>query len=434
MNASRTASRPAAFRLITGSALAVALLAGCAGAGSADRVSSASGTAERGVSQAERSVEQQPGDASLRVSLGQVYMKAGRFESAISAFNDALELGDQNPRTALSLALANVAIGRNDEAVAILNDWQGQLQAADAGLAYALAGEARRGTAMLIDAARSTAPTAQTRQNLAYSLALEGRWREARVVMSQDLAPELISERIGTWAELTSAGNPRLRIAAMLGAPVRDDAGQPQRLALVAPSVEPQAATPVEAAPVETRGANATFAEETSAAPAPAFAAVEPAPVAVPAPVAATPEFAAASVQPGFVSMPVIQAIPATVAKQPQVASTVRAERKPASPASVTANGTHVVQLGSFTSEESARRAWGVYTSRNAALRGHRMTIIPATVNGKSYWRVAAGGFDAGSARSMCGSIKSRGGACLAYASSIPAPADRGGPQMARRR
>lgn len=429
MNASRTASRPVTFRLIVGSALAVVLLAGCAGSGNANRISSASGKSEHGVSQAEGAVEKQPGDASLRVSLGQAYMKAGRFESAISAFNDALELGDENPRTALSLALANIAIGRNDEAVAILNDWQGQLQAADAGLAYALAGEARRGTAILTDAARSSAPTVQTRQNLAYSLALEGRWREARIVMSQDVAPELINDRIGEWAALTSAGNPRMRIAVLLGAPVRTDAGQPERLALVAPSVAPQAEAPVEEAV-----ASATFAEEFSPVTAPALAAAEPAPVAAPVPAVAVPELAGASVQPGFVSMPVVQSIPAAVTKQPRVARTVRAERKPALPAPVAAGGTHVVQLGSFTSEESARRAWGVYTSQNAALRGHRMTIIPATVNGKSYWRVAAGGFDAGSARSMCGSIKSRGGACLAYASSTPAPADRGGPQMARRR
>ncbi|MET0587083.1 MAG: SPOR domain-containing protein [Novosphingobium sp.] len=367
--------------------------------------------------------------ASLRVALGQTYMKAGRFESAITAFNDALELGDQSPRTALSLALANIAIGRNDEAVAILNDWQGQLQAADAGLAYALAGEARRGTAILTDAARSTAPTAQTRQNLAYSLALEGRWREARIVMSQDLAPELINDRIGQWAELTSAGNPRLRIAAMLGAPVRTDAGQPERLALVAPSVQPQAATPVEATTDY-----ATLAAEAPVAPAAVLATAEPTPEAAPAPVAATQEFAAASVQPGFVSMPVIQTLPAQAAKQPRAARVARTERKPVSPVIVAANGTHVVQLGSFTSEESARRAWAVYTSRNAALRNYRMTIIPATVNGKSYWRVAAGGLDAGAARTMCGSIKSRGGSCLAYASNSPAPADRGGPQMARRR
>ena len=243
--------------------------------------------------------------------------------------------------------------------------------------------------------------------------------------MSQDLAPEMINNRIGEWAALTSAGNPRMRIAAMLGAPVRNDAGQPERLALTATSVQPQVAMPVEAT-VE----NAGFAAEPTAETAPSFAALEPAPAAAPV----TPALAEASVQPGFVSMPVIQALPAPAAKQSRATRVARTERKPVSPVAVAANGTHVVQLGSFTSEESARRASAVYTARNAGLRNYRMTIIPATVNGKSYWRVAAGGFDAASARNMCGSIKSRGGACLAYASNTSAPTDRGGPQMARRR
>jgi hypothetical protein len=243
--------------------------------------------------------------------------------------------------------------------------------------------------------------------------------------MSQDLAPEMINDRIGEWAAVTSASNSRVRIAALLGSPIRTDAGQPERLALVAPSAVPQVTAPAEATV-----ADATFAEP---APMQSLAVVEPVQAVENVP-AATPEVAAAFIQPGFVSMPVVQTLSATVTKQPRVVRTMRAERKPAAVATIAANGTHVVQLGSFTSEESARRAWGVYTSRNAGLRNYRMTIIPATVNGKSYWRVAAGGFDAGSARNMCGSIKSRGGACLAYASAAPAPSDRGGPQMARRR
>ena len=166
-------------------------------------------------------------------------------------------------------------------------------------------------------------------------------------------------------------------------------------------------------------------------------------PASIEAPAAVTPAVAApqlATAQPGFVSMPVVQSLPASVEKAPSAARTpaaalrtARVNRKPAAVSPVASNGTHLVQLGSFTSEQAARRAWNVYTSKNGALRNYRMTIIPATVNGKSYWRVAAAGFDAGSARSMCGSIKSRGGACLAYAKTT-APEERGGPQLARRR
>lgn len=436
MNAAGRAGRPAIkFRYIAGSALAAALLAGCAGSGSADRFSSAATTqgaslrdADRRVAQAEKSVEMQPGQAALRITLAQAYIKVGRFESAISAFNDAMELGDKSSRTALSLALANIAISRNDEAVAVLDDWRAELAPVDIGLAYALAGQARRGAAILTDAVRGGLDAPQARQNLAYALALDGRWREARIMMSRDLTADGINTRIGEWAALASEGNPRVRVATLLGTPVRADGGQPERLALAAPVVQPAAEIPT--------GTPASAPQLASAEPTVSdIALADAGPGAEP--VSASPRFEAAFVQPGFVSVPVIQSIP--VAKPPRAVAArfaaARTERAPAAASPVARAGSHLVQLGSFTSEQGARRAWGVYTARNTGLRNYRMTVIPVTVDGKSYWRLAAAGFDAGAARTMCGTIKSRGGTCLTYANTqMPSSDGRGGPQLARRR
>ena len=103
--------------------------------------------------------------------------------------------------------------------------------------------------------------------------------------------------------------------------------------------------------------------------------------------------------------------------------------------------GSHLVQLGSFSSPQSARRGWDLLVARNPNLRGHRMVITPAVVDGKNYWRVAAAGFDAGTAAGTCASVKSRGGACFAYAATrTPAGAQSAlahagsGPALARRR
>jgi hypothetical protein len=82
--------------------------------------------------------------------------------------------------------------------------------------------------------------------------------------------------------------------------------------------------------------------------------------------------------------------------------------------------GNHVVQLGSFSSEQNARRAWNVFVARNAELKGARMVITPATVNGRNFWRVAAASFDTSGAQGLCFSVKARGGACFAYATSGP--------------
>ena len=85
-------------------------------------------------------------------------------------------------------------------------------------------------------------------------------------------------------------------------------------------------------------------------------------------------------------------------------------------PATVAKGGSHLVQLGSFSSPQGARRAWGIFTAKNPELKNYRMTITPAVVHGKNFWRVAAGGFNNASAGGLCASVKKRGGACFAYA------------------
>ena len=93
------------------------------------------GNVEKAIGLAEGLVAANPKNASYRALLGQAYLRAGRFESAATTFNDAMKLGDNSARTALSLALADVGAGRNGEAVAILNDWRDAIPAADLGLA-----------------------------------------------------------------------------------------------------------------------------------------------------------------------------------------------------------------------------------------------------------------------------------------------------------
>ena len=58
------------------------------------------------------------------------------------------------------------------------------------------------------------------------------------------------------------------------------------------------------------------------------------------------------------------------------------------------AQGSHLVQLGSFSSEAGAKRAWGIYVKRYPQLANHEMVITEAVVRGKRYWRVSAGGYE----------------------------------------
>ena len=273
----------------------------------------ASIAARKGVASAERAVERSPQNASLRAGLGLAYLQAGRFTSATSAFDDAMRLGDNSPRTALSLALAKVGAGRGREAVAILDDWRDSIPASDLGLALALAGESTRGVAILTDALRSGQNNAKLRQNLAYAYALDGRWREARTMMAQDVAADEIDRRISDWAMQGRPEDAQKRVASLLGAPVRNDPGLPQNLALTDTSGVEQLAAEATAAPQQPVAAGGEL-------PAAGEASV-PSPVAGPAvaalsemPAAATytePAYTAPAYEaPTQLSVPVVQQAP----------------------------------------------------------------------------------------------------------------------------
>lgn len=423
-----------ALRVAASGTIMIALLAGCAGQGkmanaTAPRAEKAASSAksQRALAKLEQQVAQSPKDAALRVALGHAYLEAGRFESAAATFNDAVALGDQSGRTALSLALAEIGAGHADEAVSILDNWRDAIAPADLGLALALAGETGRGVAILADALRAGDDTPKVRQNLAYAYALDGRWREARVMAAQDLPADKLDARISEWAMLGKPEDRVKRVAGLLGVTPQADPGQPTYLALaeeVAPSALAAATLPSTPAqlPAELPPVAAVAAEAPAVAPAPAAIAapahvVASAPAAAPLAPPAAQSFAAAFAAPTLVSQPVVQPLPM------RPLETARVAVKPiTSVASVGPRpGTHMVQLGSFASADGARRAQAVLVARHPELRGSRFVVTPAVVRGKSFWRVAVAGYSAGTASRLCSSVKTRGGACFAYAASSPA-------------
>jgi Flp pilus assembly protein TadD len=405
----------------------------------------AKGKAEKAIELVEAAVAANPREPSYRAVLGQAYLKAGRFESATTAFNDAMKLGDNSARSALGLALANVAAGRNREAVAILDDWRDAIPAADMGLGLALAGESSRGVAILADALRAGDNSAKLRQNLAYAYALDGRWREARLMASADVPADQLDARISDWAQNAKPEDSKQRVASLIRAPLRSDPGLPVALALGDSPAQEQLAA--ETAAIKTVAAN-TELPAAAAAPAPApvesaatlasYAPVDAAPAAAePAPVPQQ-SFGAAFASDTVAEPAVVRSHAAPrVAKQAHVTPSIKLTHRPGlrpRTARVAANGSHAVQLGSFSSQQGARRAWGIYAAKNPELRNFRMAISQATVRGKQFWRVAAAGFNAGGATGMCSKVKTRGGVCFAYATGRLSPTGKpaGAPMLAR--
>jgi tetratricopeptide (TPR) repeat protein len=407
-----------AIRYAISGVLTIGLLAGCAASNHLARAGDYSARANRkldkAVDGAEAAVAKSPRDAATRVALGQAYLEAGRFQSAATTFQDAITLGDADGRTQLSLALAQIGAGNGPAAVAVLDDARDAIPASDRGLALALAGETNRGIAILVDALRGGENSPKLRQNLAYAYALDGRWREARLMMAQDVPADQINDRIGAWATISQPQDVQKRVAHLLGSPAGvKDPGQPQQLALSDSSQPERLAAADAPGPAAPSAAAELPPIDQPSAVAVAEPAPPPAPLASEAPAATAFAAAFAAPQSGFVAQPVVQPTPARdfTSVQRYTAKTA------AAPQSVQpVGGTHLVQLGSFSSEANARRAWRVLAARNPELRNYRMTITPAVVNGRNFWRVAAAGLNAGGALRVCAGVKNHGGACFAYA------------------
>ena len=473
--------------LFMGTALASMALASCTSAAPPAESSFAkaqaalsSGKIDRAITHAEAAVLAEPRNAGYRALLGAAYLEAGRFQSAATAFGEAMELGDSDSRTVLSYVLAKVATGDNASALAALSEHQAIIPVSDFGLALALAGQPERGVHYLVNAVRNGDNSAKARQNLAYTYALAGNWRAARVMAAEDVPADQLDARLSDWAAVARPEDYQLRVAGLLGVTPVSDGGQPQMLALsnfpsqqmmvaeaqdmradevnadVVPQVAEAAPAPVEVVQPRESEAMALAARETApaarssgvryestpvvqntGAPTRVAAAPAPAPAPAAAPVAAPKPApspvrqarqasAGASAVAGsrgatrFVSSPMVQDVSSAPAER---AAPARAQSPAPQRRMAVATGsaaTHLVQLGAFESRAVAESKWSEFKRRFPQLASHDVVITEAVVDGRRYFRVAAAGFGSRSARQMCNTVKSSGRGCFAYAASSP--------------
>ena len=402
------------------------------------------------LTQAERAVELSPRDAGYRMLLGDLYLKSGRFLSAETAFTDVLNLfqGD-NTRATLSIALAQIAQGKSREALAYLDTVAGTAPA-DAGLAYALAGQPQRAIDLLEPAARAAGANGRVRQNLALAYAVAGDWQKARVTAAQDLSPEEVGKRMQQWAAFANPTTAHLQVATLLGAKPVADPGQPVRLALAPPAPEqpvyaeaeapPAAAVVPAAAPVApvavaqapvpaavevaSEGSTEAFAyappEHEDAFAVPAEVAVVDVPASVPSHKAETisgAQFAAAVSSLVKAPAPILKAV-APVASAPVSAFVPLKAVKKVRPS----QGRYVVQIGAYRSAAQVEKAW------SQAIRRYRFANAPmsttVSIPGRgTFHRLAVSGFsspvDAGKA---CQAIRGNGGTCFVRVNAGDAP------------
>lgn len=462
--------RNTTFRIASSTALIVVTMAGCSGSALNSRAGVSTGKLERmaasqagdaekalaahdagrAIQIAEAAVAADPQSAPYRTLLGRAYLMSGRFDSARTAFEDALTLGSTDGRTVVNLSLIQVAQGRASDAQALLTRHVGTLSAADYGLAMAMAGNPDEAIRMLSQAIHAPGATARERQNLAYAYALAGQWTEARQMASIDLPPMDAAKRVLGWAQIAQPGAESARVIAMMGVQPRgDDAGMPVRLALAPMTDAPVAlaeAAPTEAPALADSGEVAAPAEiayddapnDAASGPSTGANADIPAPVvpveaatwsqAIASAETVQPQDDATATVPEFIPAPraplkiAVQAAPTPAAAPLARPAVVRAPLKAAKarpvalwkPVEPTNGSAWVVQLGAFSSRDSARAGWSTLVRRNDSLGQFPVVHSEVTVSGRQFYRVAIAGFsDRAGAERVCSGLRARGSACF---------------------
>jgi Flp pilus assembly protein TadD len=367
---------------------------------------------------AERAVERTPDDAGFRALLGNAYFAGGRFWSAESAYKDALSIYPNQPAVVLKLALAEIALGKNAEAVAVLQAGQQVLDPADYGLALALAGHSADAVPMLEAAARVQGAEARVRQNLALAYALAGDWTQARIVAAQDVPANELDGRIQQWMQLAKPAKPSDQVAALIGVkPAAVDQGQPVRLALRksdsrlaqvasiaerAPSAEPQVvdAVAVPAPAPQPQAAVAPAPPPADPDRTPAVAEASPAPVTM-----AVMAAAAQTTPTPFVATATMKPAPVVKAAKGRRASAAPKRR---------GSSNAVLQLGAYRTPQNVAAAWEQLTRRHPALRAY-LPVRARYVSPKGvFWRLSILGFDnQREAVARCNQLRGRGGSCF---------------------
>ncbi|WP_188235785.1 SPOR domain-containing protein [Sphingopyxis sp. LK2115] len=410
---------------------------------SADKAREAleAGKPSKAVALAEAAVAASPRDAGYRALLGQAYLDDGRFASASTALAEAMELGAGDSNTILARALAEIAQGRNGEAVTLLTRHRDAVPASDLGLALALAGDSEGSLYVLGQAARAEGADARTRQNLALALALSGRWAQARIVASQDLSLAKLEGRMAEWSKLAEQPNAQVRVASLIGTSAQPDAGMPVRLALSNfADIRMAAAEPASDAPGRLASADP--------APVADYAPPPPALAPVPAPVLADAGGSIRSVELPMPERTADGVVPVTELPQPApAAEVILADAAPYRRAPRVVGEGHIrpaqkqalelatvmvpkalgfdarkpdgwaVQVGAYDSLAIAREKWGMLKKRNGVLGSFPASSHAATVKGRTFYRLTVNGLASrADAANLCNQLKAQGQPCFVRA------------------
>jgi Flp pilus assembly protein TadD len=328
----------------------------------------------------EQAVQDDPGNADALNDLGIARDLQGNFAGAVDPYRRAL--------------LANPG----DEAA---ED--------NLGLSLALSGNGPAALQYLGPLATGPGASAKTREDYAVGLVSIGRVAEAKQVLSVDLPPAQVDAAIDGFSAVIANAQAPL--------PANADATLPVP---TAPQVQTAS---ISAAPLQSSQPEPAAPEPAASGPAP-LTPTPPQPV--PAITAPPPDNTPQNANAAYTGpSPIPGAISSSSGGLAPVPSTPQHNAAPTAPAPATAApvatapadtgaGAYQVQLGALASQGDAQHQWDRISGAMPALFSDKQpSIVVATVNGHTYYRLRTGSFDSkADAAKFCGEVSAAGNAC----------------------
>jgi Flp pilus assembly protein TadD len=336
----------------------------------------------------EQAVHDDPGNAAALNDLGIARDLQGNFAGAVGPYQQALLA--QPGMTAAEINL---------------------------GLSLALSGNGPAALQYLGPMASGQSATPKIREDYAAALVASGRTGEARRVLAIDLPAGQVDQAINGFATIIAGGQAPLP-------PGSQPAAGPAT-ATVSPPMNAQVKTAaVSAAPLP--GSPAPIIAATATAKPPAALPAIDAPPADDAPADPNAAYVGPSPITGAVSSstqlpgaagaapPPAPRAPAKMASAAAPASDPPAAVAAAGPPAANVPGAYQVQLGALASQPDAALAWNRVSSAMPALFADKSPQIePASVNGKTFYRLRTGSFASkAAAQKFCGAVSATGNPC----------------------
>ncbi|WIY53327.1 tetratricopeptide repeat protein [Devosia sp. YIM 151766] len=172
----------------------------------------AAGQPQQAIAALEQAMLAHPGDMAISIAYAKALTAAGRFEQSLTVIGNVISPDAPDWNALLVQGATLDQMGRHDDArkiygqAAVIAPGEASIET-NLGLSYAMTNDLTRAEQHLRRAVQMRGASAQTRQNLALVVGLQGRFSEARALYAAELPPEQVEANMAYIRALLTQHN-----------------------------------------------------------------------------------------------------------------------------------------------------------------------------------------------------------------------------------